>query len=144
MKKIWIVLFGIVFLSGCSYSASSLSYLNVNQENLSEEIQSYFQSVKEENGVHLYFDKENNSMFVYLNAANVAQGENAEIFTDFEVESEKDTLHLFYKSEETTDLSSSPSEHSIIYKVNLNNEYDTVKLFHNGNETEFETISGNK
>lgn len=142
MKKIIIVLFSIVILNGCSYSASTLSYLNVDQEDLSEEIQSYFQNVQEENGVHLYFDEKNNSMFVYLNASNVAQGENAEVFTDFDVESEQDTLHLLYQSEETTDHSNSSSQHSIIYKVNLNKDYDTVKLFHNGNETAFKTVSG--
>ncbi len=144
MKKVWLFLLCIVVLTGCSYSASSLSYLNVDQGSLSKEIQSYFQGVKEENGVHLYFDKENNSMYVYLNATNVVQGENAEIFTDFDVESEQDTLHFLYKSEETTELSSSASNHSIIYKVNPNKEYDTVKLFNNGNEKAFETISGDK
>ena len=74
MKKILSLLLSVAVLTGCSYSASSLSYLNVDQESLNKEIQSYFQSVNEENGVHLYFAEENNSMFVYLNASYVAQG----------------------------------------------------------------------
>ncbi|TYS67739.1 hypothetical protein FZC76_14340 [Sutcliffiella horikoshii] len=144
MKKIIIVLFSYAILTGCSYSASTLSYLNVDPEDLSEEIQSYFQSVREENGVHLYFDEENNSMFVYLNASNVAQGDHAETFTDFDVESQEDTLHLLYNSEKTPDISSTSSIHSIIYKVNLNQEYEGVKLFHNGDEASFRSISGDK
>lgn len=144
MRRIWLLLFGIVVavLSGCSYTATSVNYLNVSQGDLSKEVQSYFQSVEADNGVHLYFDKENNSMFVYLNSSNVVQGEKAEIFTEFDVEIEKDVLNIIYKSEETTDLSGSSSEHGPIYRVNLNREYDTVKLFHNGKESSFRSVSG--
>ncbi|MGD6777947.1 hypothetical protein [Sutcliffiella horikoshii] len=141
MNKLRLLLFGTLVLTGCNNN-SSLTYSELSEEDLSEETQSYFQSVKKENGAHLYFDEENDSMVVYLNGENIVQGEKAETFTGFDVDSEEDILKLMYKSEETTDFSDSSSDYSLFYKVNLNKEYDKVKLFQNGNEASFLSISG--
>lgn len=144
MRKMWFLLFSIAVLvvGGCSYTATSVNFSNVTQGDLSKEILAYFESVEGDNGAHLYFDNEKNSMFVYLNSTNVVQGEKAEIFTDFDVEIDMDVLNIIYTSNETTDLSGSSSEHSRIYRVNLNKEYDIVKLFHNGEEASFRSGSG--
>ncbi|MFC0562327.1 membrane lipoprotein lipid attachment site-containing protein [Halalkalibacter alkalisediminis] len=142
MKKILLILLSIVTLSGCNAN-SSLSFSEVSQESINKDIRSFFQGVKEENGVHLYLDKKNNAVFVYLNGSNVIQDEKAVYFTGFDIESENDTLNLLYKSEETSDYSNSSLEHEIFYKVNLDKYYEEVKLLNNGNETSFGTISGN-
>lgn len=142
MKKILLILLGIVVLSGCNIN-SSLFIKEVNQESLSRDIQLFFQGVKEENGVHLYFDNQNNTMFVYLNGSNVTQDKKAVYFTEFDVKRENDTLNLLYKSDMTSDYSNSSLEHELFYKVNADKEYEEVKLFNNGNETSFGTISGN-
>ncbi|WP_010199836.1 hypothetical protein [Bacillus sp. m3-13] len=142
MNKLQLLLFGTLVLTGCNNNSSSLTYSELSEEDLSEETQSYFQSVKKENGAHLYFDEENDSMVVYLNGEAVVQGEKAETFTGFDVDSEEDTLKLMYTSAETTDLSNSSSDYSLFYKVNLNNEYDKVKLFQNGDEASFRSVSG--
>ncbi|MCG1023421.1 hypothetical protein [Sutcliffiella horikoshii] len=144
MRRMGLLLFyiAVLVLGGCSYTATSVNYLNVTQGDLSKEILAYFESVEADNGAHLYMDNANNSMFVYFNSSNVVQGEKAEILTDFDVDIEKDVLNILYTSEETTDLSSSSSEHSRIYRVNLNKEYDIVKLFHNGKEVSFRSVSG--
>lgn len=142
MKNILIILLSIVALSGCN-AHSSLSFLAVSQESISKDIQTFFQGVKEENGVHLYLDKKNNAVFVYLNGSNVIQDEKAVYFTDFDIKSENDKLNLLYKSDETSDYSNSSLEHEIFYKVNIDKHYKEIKLFNNGNETSFGTISGN-
>lgn len=142
MKKILLILFCIVTLTGCNTN-SSLSLSEVNKESINKDIQSFFQDVKKENGVHLYFDNQNNSMFVYLNASNVIQDKTAVYFTGFDVKSENDTINILYKSDKTSDYSNSSLEHELFYKVNLDKDYEKVKLFHNGNETSFDTVSGN-
>lgn len=144
MRKMWFLLFSIAVLvvGGCSYTATSVNFSNVTQGDLSKEIHAYFESVEADNGAHLYIDNANNSMFVYLISSNVVQGEKAEIFTDFDVEIEKDVLNLIYTSEETTDLTGSSLQHGRIYRVNLNKGYDIVKLFHNGEEASFRSGSG--
>lgn len=47
-----------------------------------------------------------------------------------------------YKSEEATDLSDSSSDYSLFYKVYLSKEVEEVKLFQNGNEATFRSVSG--
>ena len=143
LKRILLLLLSIVTLSGCNTNAS-LSFSEVSQNSLSKDTQSFFQRVKDENGVHLYFDQKKDALFVYLNGTNVMQDEKAVYFTDFQIESENGTLNLKYKSEETSDYSNSSLKHEIFYKVNLDKNYQEVKLFNNGNETSFGTISVNK
>ncbi|GGM43273.1 hypothetical protein GCM10011351_31530 [Paraliobacillus quinghaiensis] len=122
---------------------SQLSYTEVRKESLNKDIQSFFQGVKEENGIHLYLDNHNAAIFVYLNGSNVVQGEEAMYFTEFDVESDNETLNLLYKSDKTSDHSNSTWEYELFYKVNLDKDYEEMKLFNNGNETHLGTISGN-
>lgn len=83
MNKILLILLGFLLLTGCNTNPQ-LSYTEVSKESFNKDIQSFFQSVKEENGVHLYFDNQNTAMFVYLNGSNVVQGEEAIYFTGFD------------------------------------------------------------
>lgn len=142
MRRILLIILSIVVLSGCNKD-SSLSVSEVSQKNMSKDIQFFFQEVKEENGVYLYFDEQKSNVFVYLNGSNVSQGDMAVHFTGFDVEEENETLNLLYKSEETSDYSNLSFENELFYKVNLAEDYDVVKVFNNGNETIFNTISGN-
>ncbi|WP_406944220.1 hypothetical protein ACJA3J_12680 [Halobacillus sp. SY10] len=129
-------------MSGCN-TKPEISYNEVGKKTLKKDIQHFIESVKEENGVHLYIDNQNASIFVYLNESNVVQGEEAMYFTGFDVEGVNETLNLLYKSENTFDSSNSSLEHELFYKVSLDTDYETVKLFKNGKETHFGTISGN-
>jgi len=142
LRRILLIILSIVVLSGCNKD-SSLSVSEVSQKNISKDIQSFFQEVKEENGVYLYFDEQKSNVFVYLNGSNVSQDDMAVHFTGFDVEKENETLNLLYKSEETSDYSNPSLENELFYKVNLADDYDVVKVFNNGNETIFNTISGN-
>jgi len=142
LRRILLIILSIVVLSGCNKD-SSLSVSEVSQKNMNKDIQSFFQEVKEENGVYLYFDEQKSNVFVYLNGSNVSQGDMAVHFTGFDVEEKNETLNLLYKSEETSDYSNPTFENELFYKVNLADDYDVVKVFNNGNETIFNTISGN-
>ncbi|KIL45509.1 hypothetical protein KP78_30530 [Jeotgalibacillus soli] len=142
LNKILLILIGFLLLTGCNTN-SQLSYKEVSKKSLNKDIQSFFQGVKEENGVHLYFDNQNTAIFVYLNGSNVVQGEEAIYFTGFDVERVNETLNIFYNSDKTSDYSNSSLEHELFYKVNLDKDYEEVKLFNDGNETHFGTISGN-
>lgn len=142
MRRIVLLLLSIVVLSGCNEDPS-LSVTEVSKTNMSKDVQSFFQEINEENGVHLYFDKQKGNAFVYLNGSNVVQGDMAVYFTGFDVEEEDGILKLLYKSEETSDYSNPSFENELFYKVNLAEDYDVVKVFNNGDETIMGTISGN-
>lgn len=62
---------------------------------------------------------------------------------DLMVERVNETLNILYKSDKTSDYSNSSLEHELFYKVNVDKDYEEAKLFNNGNETHFGTISGN-
>ncbi len=64
-------------------------------------------------------------------------------FTKFGVREDHNTLILLNESDETPDLMSTSLTHEIYYKVNVDKDYDVIKLFNNGKETSFSTISGN-
>ncbi|MBA2176226.1 hypothetical protein H0266_15115 [Halobacillus locisalis] len=142
MKKALFILFGFVLLTGCSTN-SGLSYAEVSQEELKKDTQSFFRGVKEENGVHLYFDKRNESMFVYLNESNVDQGEEATYVTGFDVKGVKESLQVSYESDAIADSSNLSLDHELFYKIEVGKEYEETLLFHNGKESNFGTISGN-
>ncbi|RWZ58576.1 hypothetical protein EQV77_06310 [Halobacillus fulvus] len=142
MKKFSFLLFSLLLLTACNTS-QSLSYTEVQKENMNEDALSFFQSMKAKNGVHLYFDEQNDAVFTYLNASNVAQGEQALNFTSFDLENEADTLKVFYESESTSDYSDSSNVHEQFYRLDLDQNYESIRLFQNGIESSFGTISGN-
>ena len=142
-KTLFFILLGIVFLSGCN-TGSPLDFSEISKESLNKDIQSFFQDVKDENGVHLYYDNKNDAMFIYLNGSNVIQGDKATYFTGFDVEEDNNTLNLLYKSKETSDFSNSSLEHELFYRINLDKKYDVVNVFNNGNQTSFTMITENQ
>lgn len=130
----------IILLSGCG---SQLSFSKISEKDVNKDIQSFIDDVKNKNGAYLYFDNQK-AMYVYLNGTNVKQGEKVVYFTDFDVEEDGDTLNIQYSSAETNDYSSQSFNYELLYKVNLDKKYETVKLFNNSKEVSYDVISGNQ
>ena len=101
MKKLLFLLVIIFLLTGCR---SKLSFKEVREKDIYKDIQSFIDNTNEENGVHLYFEKQK-IVYVYLNGSNVKQGEKAIHFTDFNIEKNGQTLSILYNTAETTDYS---------------------------------------
>lgn len=142
MKKLLFFLLMSTSLLYACQSNDTLSSSEKKVDELSKEAQNFFNSVDNENGVHLYNDEQNNSVLVYLNGYNVEQGDPANSFNNFNVAAEGNSIHLSYNTDTTTDYDSE-IENQLYYKVSIDKEYDTIKLFNNGEETAFNTISGN-
>ncbi|MBY0121635.1 hypothetical protein [Bacillus sp. S/N-304-OC-R1] len=113
------LLFSTILLSGC---IPELSFSEVSVNSAGKDIQSFIVDVKNENGVHLYFDNAN-VIYVYMNGLNVVQGEKAFHFTNLDVEESGETLNIKYKSTETTDYSNQSLTHEILYKLNTAMNY---------------------
>lgn len=141
-RLLFVILLGIVLLVGCN-SDLSLSLTEKSDGSLSKDIQSFFHDVNEQNGVHLYFDNQNSSIFVYLNGSNVKQGEKAVHFTNFNVKADRETISLSYESDQTSNYSDEAFSNELFYEINVDKNYETIKLFNNGEETHFGSISGN-
>lgn len=139
MKRLLSFLLFIVILSGCN---SELFFTKVGKDNVNKDIQSFIDKAKDENGVHLYLDKQK-TIYVYLNGKNVKKGEKAVHFTDFDVKKNGKSLNILYSNDETTDYSNQSLNYEILYKVNLDKNYENIKLFSNGVEDSFGLVSGN-
>lgn len=139
IKKLLSLLVIILLLTSCS---SDLSFQEVREKGIHTDIQTFIDHTNEENGVHLYFEKEK-EVYVYLNASNVIQGEKAIYFTDFNVEENGDTLSIIYNTTETSDYTNQSLEHELLYKINLDKEYENIEAINNGEESSFGVISGN-
>lgn len=131
-----------MILSGCQ-SEKELSVEKLEKADLDETIRDSFGHV-DENGAHLFYGDEKDVFYVYLNGSNVQQGENATYFTQFEVDSNGDTLNLRYNSDHTEDYGVESLDYEAFYKVSLDQEYDTILVFHNGEEVPLGTIIASK
>lgn len=140
MRKLLSLLVIIFFVTGCS---SELSFTKVREKDVNKDIQSFIDNVNDENGVHLYFEHQK-AVYVYLNGSNVKQGGKVIHFTDFNVEKSGETLSILYNTAETTDYSNESLKHELLYKVNLDKKYETIKAISNGQEVSFGVISGNQ
>lgn len=139
MRMFTALLLSTILLSGCT---PELSFSEVSVKSAGKDIQTFIVDVEDENGVHLYFDNAN-VIYVYMNGLNVVQGEKAFYFTNFDIEESGETLNIKYKSTETTDYSNQSLTHEILYKLNTTKNYQSIKVFCDGEEVSFGTISGN-
>ncbi|MCA1054011.1 hypothetical protein LCM10_03345 [Rossellomorea aquimaris] len=140
MKKLVFASFLGLSMAGC---ASSQDVSEVSQDEVSEPIQTFIEDVKEENGVHLYYDG-TKAIYVYFNASNVKQGEEASHFSDVKVEEEGNTVKVLYSREEMSDDSNENIDYELLYKIETDDSYENLKLFENGKEVSFGTVSGNE
>jgi len=140
VRRLLVVFLCIVILSGCS---EDLSFSEVGKDDVNNDIQTFISNVKKENGIYLYLDKQK-TIYVYLNASNVKQGEKAVHFNGFDVEGNGDTLHILYNRDKTDDYSNKSLNYELLYKVNLDRKYDNIKSFSNGEEVPFDLVTGNQ
>lgn len=140
-KSLCLLLLSTSLLYACQ-SNGSVSSSEKKLDELPQDVQSFFSSVNEENGVYLYDDAQSNTLLIYLNSYKVEQGDPADNFNSFKAVAEENTLHLSYNTD-TTPLYDSAIDNQLYYEVTLDKRYDTIKLFNNGDEVEFDNISGN-
>ncbi|SES17828.1 hypothetical protein SAMN04487944_1223 [Gracilibacillus ureilyticus] len=128
MKKLLILLLSILYMTGCNANPYE-SVEKVSKQAPPVDIQSF-----DENGVHLYYDNKDESLFVYFKGSDVAYSDES-----FSLEVNEDTLDLLYEGE----ISGTSLNPERFYKVDVDKNYETVRLFINGTETAFTSVSGN-
>lgn len=67
-------------------------------------------------------------------------------FSDVEVTSEDDTLNIAYSEDFVEDIKDKKLANQLLYKIKINQDYETLKLLKNGEESHFHniTIGGNE
>lgn len=140
MKKI-IVLIGIVLLTGCMDDSKLRTDL-ISPQEAGNEVQSFFEIAKKQNGIHLYQDKDE-KIYLMLNGANILQNQPAITFSNFKVKEDGATLKVYYEVETVADYEDKNLENQLFYEVELNKAYETIQLYKNGKSSNFEMVSGN-
>ncbi len=130
-----------VLLSSCQQQ-DHLTVTEKTIDELNNEVQIFFNSVNDINGVHVYNDKQQNMLILYLNASVVSQGDPAEDLKHFSVTPIEDTLQIAYESDLTANYDAEV-DNQLYYEIQLDQDYDMLKLFHHDQEIAFGQISGN-
>lgn len=142
MKKLlFLILMSTPLLYACQ-SNESVTSSEKRIDELPQDVQNFFNSVDEENGVYLFDDAQSSTLLIYLNSYNVEQGDLANRFNNFCAIAEGNTLHLSYTTDVTADYDSD-IDNQLYYEVRLDKKYDFIQLFSNGDEAVFNDISGN-
>ncbi len=137
MKKIFVTFILAFALVGCS---SELAFTEVKTSSTSKNVKGFIKSVANENGVYLHFDGKK-AIYVYLNGSNVIQGNKALYFSNFHVDHTEDTINILFDQAETRNYSDPTLSHELLYKIQLDKEYETIKAIANGEEISFTTVS---
>lgn len=142
MKKLlFLILMSTPLFYACQ-SNESVTSSEKRIDELPQDVQSFFNSVNEENGVYLFDDAQSSTLLIYLNSYSVEQGDLANRFNNFSAIAEGNTLHLSYTTDVTADYDSD-IDNQLYYEVRLDKKYDFIQLFSNGDEAVFNDISGN-
>lgn len=141
MKRMMVGILLTLLVAGCN---SELTFSEIEAEKAGKDIQEFIESVEDQKGPNLYFDEKKGQMYVYLNGANVIQGEKATHFKDFELDVDGNTLKFLFNQHETDEYSSKELSYKALYKVKLDKEYDQVEAYSNGQLVPFQVVSGNE
>lgn len=138
MKKLLSLLALVLLLSGCR---AEPTFSEVNEKGVNKNVKAFVHEVRNRNGVHLYFNGEK-EVYVYLNGANIRQGDKAIHFTDFDVKGKGETLNILYNKTKAEEGDQSINNR-VLYRIKLDKKYENVKPYGNGKEVSFGVVSGN-
>ncbi|WP_221563355.1 hypothetical protein [Alkalihalobacillus sp. TS-13] len=139
IKRQILVVTLIVMLAGCN---KELSYSYIKIATVHKGIQSFIDQVEDQNGLYVYFDKKK-AVYVFLNGKNVVQGEKATYFERFYAEGDGETLNIYFDEKSTEDYANQSVDYQLLYKVNLDKDYEYIKAFRNGKHVPIDVASGN-
>ncbi|MDL4842301.1 hypothetical protein [Aquibacillus rhizosphaerae] len=143
MKKLLYLLSLLLLLVGCNVENEhkKISYSKINMDTPDKEVKEFLGESTDENGIYLYQDS-GKRLYVFLNSKIVEQGNEASYFTSFDVKSEEDTLIIYFEQDLTDVYVNNELNNQVLYEVQLNNEYEYIKLFEDNEEKQFSIISG--
>lgn len=140
MKKLVSLIVFTLLVSGCN---SNFTFSEIEVDNVNSNVREFIKHVEPENGNYLYLDGKK-GMYVFLNGKYVKQGSDAVYFSDFNVNAQQGTLNVFFNQEYDSDYSNKNLRYQVLYKIETEAVYDTIKLFSNGKPISFDIIAVNE
>ncbi len=132
MKRILLFVLAVFLLTGCTQkeTITQMDMSKVNGE-LKDAIAPYL----EENGNYLLSDGK--GYYVFLNRGNKMDGEEAVELKNFNIDVNNEVLTISF-DEDFTDTSTEETDHQLLYKINEEDQYDTIDIVSNGEQSHFD------
>jgi len=123
-------------MTGCSSEEVTVTEMDI--ENVNDKIASFIEEVEiteeaGENGIYLYNDSEN-KRYLYLNEDFLDEGKD---FGDVDIEIDEDTVYIYLTD---TPVEGKEAVGYKLYKINIKENKEYLKVFKNDEETHFATI----
>jgi type III secretory pathway lipoprotein EscJ len=138
-QKRMVILVLLLVLIGCNKSSSLLS--EVDQKDLNNDVVTFLEKTKEANGIYLY-SKIGESQYLILNNIYVNQGEQATFINYIQSEIQNKTLVIKIEELKTDKFDDKRIGKLKVFKINSENEFDTIHIFKNDKETNFDLVGG--
>ncbi|MFS0576898.1 hypothetical protein AB1K83_14760 [Sporosarcina sp. 179-K 3D1 HS] len=141
MKK-YVLVFGLLLLllTGCS---KELSHREVAIQDANADVQDFVQTVRKDNGYYLYMDGKD-TYYLFLNGSIGGLEETVTHFSNLTMDVRQDDLILsFQESQVSVNSLETEPKSIVLYRIQTDRPYDTIRLQVNGEEAGFDMISGN-
>lgn len=144
MRRIMLVILVIAVVMAivsCSDSQET-SMMEVDISSIkSKDFQAQIQDWERNNGAYLVqrINKNDSAYYLFLNAHNIMQGSKPTSFEDIKVDFEDTTMKIYYSEKESGDQKN--IRNKVLYRIPLSKAPEIVKIYKNGVESHFETIS---
>jgi len=139
MHKKMVILVLLLILIGCNNSSSLLT--EVDQKDLNNDVVSFLEKTKEANGIYLY-SRVGKRQYLILNNSYVNQGEQASFINSIQSEIQNKTLVIKIEELQTDKFDDKRIGKLKIFKINKENEFDTIHIYKNDKETSFDLVGG--
>lgn len=94
-----------------------------------------------ESGVYLLNTGEDNVTYLILDGSHMSLNNEAPYFSDVKIEKEGDSIMIYFNEELKAYPEGKYSGQRLIYKIINNTDTEYIKVFKNGEETHFNSIS---
>ncbi|MMZ61305.1 hypothetical protein D3C76_1030920 [compost metagenome] len=124
---------------GCNKSSSLLS--EVDQKDLNNDVVTFLEKTKEANGIYLY-SRVGESQYLILNNIYVNQGEQVTFINSIQSEIQNKTLVIKIEELKTGRFDDKRIGKLKVFKINNENEFDTIQIFRNDKATSIDLVGG--
>ena len=118
---------------------SKLVFSKVDYEKVGGKVKSFLGKCSDKNGIYLYDDNTNES-YLFLNDYHVKMGNKATYFENVKMDIEGELLIIKFDEKSTSDYKNKNIENRLLYKVKKTKNIKSIKVYKNGEETEFDLI----
>lgn len=127
-----------LILSACQQPESESILQRIASDKIPENVNSFMNRLITRSGIFLY-NTSGSATYLYLDGYPAALGEPTFMFTEVNADVQEQKLLIYVSDKQTADNTVGP-DIRVLYKIAVNQDYDTILLFRNGSPVPFTAI----